>query len=110
MAVDANLTLLQEWQQVLAELQVRHVAMTQCSRLALPVRVGNFPILSLVGFLLMFAAGVLAMRSGPSTGGKSTGAGTGPRASGGGKKSPKAADGSSYSSRMEDRFRRRFEQ
>ena len=78
--------------------------------LALPVRVGNFPILSLVGFLLMFAAGVLAMRSGPSTGGTSTGAGTGPRASGGGKKSPKAADGSSYSSRMEDRFRRRFEQ
>ena len=43
MAVDANLTLLQEWQQVLAELQVRHVAMTQCSLLALPFREASVP-------------------------------------------------------------------
>lgn len=79
--------------------------------LALDFKPGGFPVLSLVGFLVMFAAGVLALRS-PSSHDS-----TGPKAGGGGAKLPgqgrtttKSADGGTYSSRMEDRFRRRFEQ
>ena len=79
--------------------------------LAIDFKPGGFPILSLVGFLLMFAAVVLALRS--SSGAKLAGpkkAG-GPRKPGGGRAaSSGGADGGSYSSRMEDRFRRRFEQ
>ncbi|PAY24347.1 hypothetical protein CEY15_03580 [Dietzia natronolimnaea] len=78
--------------------------------LALDFKPGGFPVLSLVGFLVMFAAGVMALRSAPSTGSSSTGASGGTRVPGAGKSSSKGADGQSYSSRMEDRFRRRFEQ
>lgn len=79
--------------------------------LALDVKPGGFPVLSLVGFLVMFAAGVLAMRSStpgaaPARGGGRAGA----RASGSGRSAPRSGGGQSYSSRMEDRFRRRFEQ
>lgn len=72
------------------------------------VKVGGFPVFSLIGFLIMFAAGVLAMRSTPSSESKKT-AGAG-RGRSGGRSAPKSASGDSYSSRMEDRFRRRFEQ
>ena len=78
--------------------------------LALDFKPGGFPVLSLVGFLVMFAAGVLALRSNP---GKGAGAGLksgGPRVPGGKGTSPGSGEGRSYSSRMEDRFRRRFEQ
>lgn len=78
--------------------------------LALDVKPGGFPVLSLIGFLVMFAAGVLALRSTPakkSSGGQGTG---GPRVPGAGRASAKSADGRSYSDRMEDRFRRRFDQ
>lgn len=75
--------------------------------LALDVKPGGFPVLSLIGFLVMFAAGVLAMRtatprSSTGGGGKSSGPGRRP--------APGTGRGQSYSSRMEDRFRRRFEQ
>jgi len=56
---------------------------------ALPLKPGGFPIISLFGFLFMFGAGVLFL----------WGSGVGGRKSGGG-----------FSSRMEDRFKRRFEQ
>ncbi|AWH95161.1 DUF3040 domain-containing protein [Dietzia psychralcaliphila] len=78
--------------------------------LALDFKPGGFPVLSLVGFLVMFAAGVLAMRSAPSKRSSSTGSAGGARVPGTGKASSKGAEGQSYSSRMEDRFRRRFEQ
>ncbi|HMT49881.1 DUF3040 domain-containing protein [Dietzia sp. UBA5065] len=78
--------------------------------LALSGRTGGFPVLSLVGFLVMFAAGVLALRSTPPKGASAPGRGGGARVPGAGKASPKSAGGRSYSSRMEDRFRRRFEQ
>ncbi|MDX2357380.1 DUF3040 domain-containing protein [Dietzia sp. PP-33] len=78
--------------------------------LALDFKPGGFPVLSLVGFLVMFAAGVLAMRSAPSKRSSGGTTGSGSRVPGAGRTSPKAADGRSYSSRMEDRFRRRFEQ
>ena len=77
--------------------------------LALSDKTWGFPVLSLVGFLLMFSAGVLALRSAPSTGAAASGPG-GAKRPGAGRASPKAAGGQSYSSRMEDRFRRRFEQ
>lgn len=79
--------------------------------LALDFKPGGFPVLSLVGFLIMFAAGVLALRSAPAQGvaGAKGGPG-GPRVPGSGRPSAKSADGRSYSTRMEDRFRRRFDQ
>ena len=79
--------------------------------LALDFKPGGFPVLSLVGFLVMFAAGVLALRS--SSGVKLAGPkkSSGPRTSGGGRAATSGgSDGRSYSTRMEDRFRRRFEQ
>lgn len=88
--------------------------------LALGPKPGGFPVLSLLGFVVMFGAGVGALMSGGSrrgaetaegAGGAASGAGaapaargTRPRAGGRGKKS-----GESFSDRMEDRFRRRFE-
>lgn len=76
--------------------------------LALDFKPGNFPVLSLVGFLVMFAAGIIALRSSSGTtlvGSKKPGRPTAGRPSSSG-----AGDGKSYSTRMEDRFRRRFEQ
>lgn len=78
--------------------------------LALDFKPGGFPVLSLIGFLVMFAAGVLALRSAPAqraTGGAKQGTGPGVPGAGRGARS---SDGQSYSTRMEDRFRRRFEQ
>ncbi|WP_431963523.1 DUF3040 domain-containing protein [Nocardia sp. bgisy134] len=81
--------------------------------IAAPVKPGGFPIISLIGFIVMFGAGVLLLigtsksaargaRSGEaSTSGPGGGGSSGPgrqRKSGG------------FSERMEDRFRRRFEQ
>lgn len=80
--------------------------------IAAPVKLGEFPIISLIGFIVMFGAGVLLLTGGPgmnSQGGGGTdahpSAGPGP---GGGRGRPRKSGG--FSSRMEDRFRRRFEQ
>ncbi|HNP58685.1 MAG TPA: DUF3040 domain-containing protein [Gordonia sp. (in: high G+C Gram-positive bacteria)] len=63
------------------------------------VQVGGFPILSLIGFLVMFGAGLLALRGGkPSL--KSVDGRGGP--------SRPTASARSLSERMEDRFNRRF--
>lgn len=74
-------------------------------------KVNGFPVLSLIGFLIMFAAGVLALQSPAGmtiAGPKKPG---GPRMPGSGRASSAGSgDGRSYSTRMEDRFRRRFEQ
>ncbi|TSE01211.1 DUF3040 domain-containing protein [Skermania sp. ID1734] len=82
---------------------------------ALP-KVGGFPIISLIGFVVMFGAGVLLLLGGArdkarrgmpgarghdshgKPGKPGSGRARGPRRSGG------------FSARMEDRFRRRFEQ
>lgn len=92
-----------------------------------PVKPGGFPVLSFLGFLLVFAAGVLALRSSSPVKGRAGGAGTargsasgtagGRRGRGGSSASRpgKARGGArggasgSYTERMEDRFRRRFE-
>lgn len=79
--------------------------------LALDFKPGGFPVLSLVGFLVMFAAGVLALRSRPGPAAAGPKKAGGPRMPGGGRASSSGGgDGRSYSTRMEDRFRRRFEQ
>lgn len=74
-------------------------------------KVGGFPILSLIGFLVMFAAGVLALRSAPGqrpAGGAKPASGS--KMPGAGRGASRSSGGQSYSTRMEDRFRRRFEQ
>lgn len=82
---------------------------------ALPVKPGGFPIISLLGFVLMFGAGVLLLLGGGkkglaavrddggNAGGKSKGSGSG-------KSKSDRKPGGGFSARMEDRFRRRFEQ
>jgi hypothetical protein len=69
--------------------------------------VGSFPILSVVGFLVMFGGVVFAI-TGPRIGGVSGGSGA--AAQGGAKQRRSKGAGGSFTSRMEDRFRRRFDQ
>ncbi|GGL04477.1 DUF3040 domain-containing protein [Nocardia jinanensis] len=83
--------------------------------IALPVRPGGFPIISLIGFIVMFAAGVLLLLGGakgasPGRGGASPGEppGTGSSERAGGRGRPRRSGG--FTERMEDRFRRRFEE
>lgn len=66
--------------------------------------IGTFPVLSVLGFLVMFGGVVFAI-TGPRLGGRRDDAGSfgGPR-----QRRVKSA-GSSLASRMEDRFRRRFD-
>lgn len=64
------------------------------------VQIGGFPILSLVGFLVMFGAGLLALRGGGKPSLKSV--------DGNGGSARPAAPARSLSERMEDRFNRRF--
>ncbi|MEV0358031.1 DUF3040 domain-containing protein [Nocardia sp. NPDC050697] len=80
--------------------------------IAIPVRPGGFPVISLVGFIVMFGAGVLLL-----VGGSRAAARAADRESGaaGGRAQPRGSrqqrrSGGGFSERMEDRFRRRFEQ
>lgn len=82
---------------------------------ALPLTLGDFPILSLVGFLVMFGAGVwgLVGGRGPANEDEQATEGGNPGGSGGksqarGRKPRGSSE--SFSKRMEERFRRRFEQ
>ncbi|GAB19343.1 hypothetical protein GOEFS_081_00330 [Gordonia effusa NBRC 100432] len=73
--------------------------------IAVDVKLGGFPIISLIGFLVMFGACLMALWGG---GGSASG-------SGGSKGSPTASRNSGgsrrkLSERMEERFNRRFDQ
>lgn len=74
----------------------------------LAAKAGAFLIISLLGFLVMFGAGVLFLRgSGPgvkSGSAEKAGPAAGSSKPSGGRK------GGGFSSRMEDRFKKRFEQ
>ncbi|WP_433193455.1 DUF3040 domain-containing protein [Nocardia sp. CA-107356] len=80
--------------------------------IAAPVKLGDFPIISLIGFIVMFAAGVLLLL------GSSKGIAKGDRsgntqsggASGGSSGRGRQRKSGGFSERMEDRFRRRFDQ
>ncbi|MGV9710206.1 DUF3040 domain-containing protein [Gordonia sp. NPDC003424] len=74
--------------------------------LIVDVKIGGFPIISLIGFLVMFAAGLFALW-GP--GGKISGSSN--QGPGRGGKAPRAGGPKrKFSERMEERFNRRFEQ
>ncbi|GAA1482885.1 DUF3040 domain-containing protein [Gordonia sinesedis] len=66
--------------------------------------IGGFPVLSLVGFLIMFGAGLFALWGGGS---KSEGK---PRRGSDNRETRSPAAKRKLSERMEDRFNRRFEQ
>lgn len=66
---------------------------------------GGFPVVSVIGFLMMFAGAVLAITA---TGGKKGEAAAG---EGDGKAAPAGEkDKSRFTTKMEERFRKRFEQ
>ncbi|MFZ2526468.1 MAG: DUF3040 domain-containing protein [Rhodococcus sp. (in: high G+C Gram-positive bacteria)] len=78
---------------------------------ALPVKPGGFPIISLLGFLVMFGAGVLLLvgsRRGKSGGDAPRGGGSSPGQGSKARGNRKSTGG--FTHRMEERFRRRFEQ
>jgi hypothetical protein len=78
---------------------------------ALPVKPGGFPIISLLGFLVMFGAGVLVLVDGrhrSTSGAASSGADSGKSGKASTRGRMKSSDG--FTHRMEERFRRRFEQ
>lgn len=70
--------------------------------------IGSFPILSVIGFIVMFGGVVFAITGPPVGGGRDRSA---PPAGGGRRqKRSKGSGGGSFTSRMEDRFRRRFDE
>ncbi|UQX09477.1 DUF3040 domain-containing protein [Candidatus Mycobacterium methanotrophicum] len=66
---------------------------------------GTFPILSVMGFVVMFGGVVLAI-----TGPRLSGRGERPGPSTGARARRSKGPGGTFTSRMEDRFRRRFEE
>jgi hypothetical protein len=67
--------------------------------------IGNFPILSVFGFVVMFGGVVFAI-TGPRMSGRVDRSGPAPGAS---RQRRTKGGGGSFTSRMEDRFRRRFD-
>ncbi|MGQ4600488.1 DUF3040 domain-containing protein [Nocardia sp. R6R-6] len=79
--------------------------------IAAPVKPGGFPIISLIGFIVMFGAGVLLLLGTAKAVGKNDRSGGGDASSGGGSGGRgRQRKSGRFSERMEDRFRRRFEQ
>ncbi len=67
--------------------------------------IGGFPILSVLGFVTMFAGVVFAVTGPPAPAGRDRGG-----AQGGSRQRRSKSTGGSFTSRMEDRFRRRFDE
>ena len=79
---------------------------------ALPIKPGGFPIISLIGFIVMFGAGVLLLLGGSAKAHRDAAespSGDVRRPGNAGAKS-RARKSGGFTARMEDRFRRRFEQ
>jgi Protein of unknown function (DUF3040) len=68
-------------------------------------QLGGFPVLSVVGFIVMFGGVVFAV-----TGPRVTGKDKSTPAAGGSRSKKSKGAGGSFTSRMEDRFRRRFDE
>ncbi len=80
------------------------LAMLVCGVAFTATMIGGFPILSVVGFVVMFGGVVFAI-TGPRMGpGRPAGAPGAP------KQKRMKGSGGSFTSRMEDRFRRRFDE
>ncbi|QUH00908.1 DUF3040 domain-containing protein [Saccharopolyspora erythraea] len=78
----------------------------------IPVRAADIPVVSVVGFLVMFGGTLMvwsAMRGGGGEDSEPE-AEDGGGKSGGGRKKPESRGRSSLARRMEERFRKRFEQ
>jgi hypothetical protein len=69
--------------------------------------IGSFPILSVVGFVVMFGGVVFAITGPRVAGGRDK---SGPSSSAGPRQRRAKGGGGSFTSRMEDRFRRRFDE
>jgi hypothetical protein len=67
--------------------------------------IGSFPVLSVVGFIVMFGGVVFAI-TGPRLSGRPDNSGPAP----GAPRRRNKGGGGSFTSRMEDRFRRRFDE
>lgn len=89
-----------------AALFVIGLAMLVCGVAFKATMIGSFPILSVIGFLVMFGGVVFAI-TGPRVTGRNNGTGT---ESGAPKQKKSKGSGGSFTSRMEDRFRRRFDE
>jgi hypothetical protein len=89
-----------------AALFVIGLAMLVCGVAFKATMIGNFPILSVFGFIVMFGGVVYAI-TGPRLSSRSDHAGP---ASGSGRQRRNKGGGGSFTSRMEDRFRRRFDE
>ncbi|WP_197379762.1 DUF3040 domain-containing protein [Mycolicibacterium mengxianglii] len=90
-----------------AALFVIGLAMLVCGVAFKATMIGGFPVLSVIGFIVMFGGVVYAI-TGPRGIAKDAPA-AGPGAPLRGQKKSKGAGGS-FTSRMEDRFRRRFDE
>ncbi|WP_343574108.1 DUF3040 domain-containing protein [Mycobacterium sp.] len=88
-----------------AALFVLGLAMLVCGVAIRATMLGTFPILSVLGFVVMFGGVVFAV-TGPRLAGR--GERSGPSSAAARQRRNKGAGGS-FTSRMEDRFRRRFE-
>ena len=69
--------------------------------------IGSFPVLSVVGFVVMFGGVVFAITGPRVAGGRAK---SGPAPSSGSRQRRPKGGGGSFTSRMEDRFRRRFDE
>lgn len=68
--------------------------------------IAGFPVLSVLGFIVMFAGVIFAVTGPKVVGLRDRGAAPGPSR----QRRARGAGGGSFSSRMEDRFRRRFDE
>jgi hypothetical protein len=82
------------------------LAMLVCGVAFKATMIGSFPILSVFGFLVMFGGVVFAI-TGNRVSGRRDGSGTEPGTS---RQKKAKGSGGSFTSRMEDRFRRRFDE
>jgi len=87
-----------------AALFVIGLAMLICGVAFKATMIGSFPILSVIGFLVMFGGVIFAITGPRVSGGRASGAEQSAR-----QKRAKGSGGS-FTSRMEDRFRRRFDE
>ncbi len=69
--------------------------------------IGSFPILSVIGFVVMFGGVVFAITGPRASGGRGDRSGAEPGAP---RQKRAKGSGGSFTSRMEDRFRRRFDE
>jgi hypothetical protein len=89
-----------------AALFVIGLAMLVCGVAFKATMIGSFPILSVIGFLVMFG-GVIFAITGPR---RAAGRDRGGSEAGAPRQKRSKGSGGSFTSRMEDRFRRRFDE